>query len=230
MKRAFILIGIMAACLVWFMQTPALAQVYPLRQMRAGGVISKNVFNDRGQFLGNVADVITGPDGNVRYLIISNGFGETPGTRLIPVPWGAANARVRDNRVLLDLPLQALSNAPYWRNGTTPYLTQQLEAEILNYFGIPFGEQEYYAPYYYGYGGSQYREPFQSYEPSAPYYYDEQPRGYQQEWNGGYYGEPEWIYPYNEEEEEEEENFPYGYSYFSGPEEQELHEHDQDLD
>ena len=217
MKRLLLSIGIMAVSLVWFIQAPALAQVYPLYQTRAGDVIGKNVFNDRGQFLGNVADVITGLDGEVRYLVISNGFGEQPGSRLIPVPWGAANARVRNNRVLLDLPARALLNAPYWQRGTTPYLTQQLEDEILNYFGIPLGEQEYYAPY--SSGGPPYYEPYQSYEPYQPYSYGEQPREYQQEWNGGYYGEPEQY-------DEEEEPFPYGYGYFPGSEEQERFRHE----
>lgn len=218
MKRTLLIIGIITACLVWFIQAQALAQVYPLYQTRAGEVAGKNVFNDRGQFLGTVADVITGPNGGVRYLVITNGFGQTPGSRLIPVPWGAANARVRNNRVLLDIPVQALLNAPYWQNGTTPYLTQQLEGEILNYFGIPYGAQEYYAPGYYG--GPQY------YQPYTPYY---QP--YYQPYQPYYYGEPGWIYPYNEEQEEEE-GFPYGYGYFPGQEEQEQfhHENNRDFD
>jgi sporulation protein YlmC with PRC-barrel domain len=72
-------------------------------QHRASKIIGENVENMKGDNIGEVKDIVIGPDGNVSYVVVSSGgmLGAAGGGKLHPVPWQALRwSKDKDNYVL----------------------------------------------------------------------------------------------------------------------------------
>lgn len=81
--------------------------------LSASTLIGTEVFNSRGEKLGKIEELrIDLPRGCVAYVALSFGGFLGFGDKLFAVPWQALRFDTRNDRILLDVDLEALENAP----------------------------------------------------------------------------------------------------------------------
>ena len=190
MKKVVVITILLTICLFWSVNQ-AIAQFnydnqfgnqygYDVsQQFGVRNLLGNAITNTQGQTLGNVADVIASETGQITYLIVSRGGFLGLQGQLTPIPWQAVNARVRGNRIIVDVSQNALNNAPSWQSGNLPnFSNPQVQGQINSYFGggryyrgyQPYGGQYQYGPgqqgqfgryrsYQIGGEGYQYNQP-----------------------------------------------------------------------
>ncbi len=107
----------------------------------ASSLMDLEVHDVQGDQIGEVADIMIGPDGNVEYIVLSQkdgflGFGETD---LVPVPWSKVNtANIGEDQdaVTLSLSKQELEKAPAFNEEEwQAFLRGEKQQEVRGYFG-----------------------------------------------------------------------------------------------
>jgi sporulation protein YlmC with PRC-barrel domain len=195
MKKIGLLVALLTICIFWSINQ-ALAQFnydnqfgdqygysqygdnMP-QQFGMRNLIGDTVTNAQGQNLGTVADVIASESGQVTYLIVSRGGFLGLQGQLTPIPWQTADARVRGNRIIIDVSRQEMNNAPSWQYANLPdFSNPQVQDQINSYFseGRYYGYQPYYGGQYpYGPGQQGYFGPYRSHRIEGEDYQYNQP-------------------------------------------------------
>jgi len=116
------------------------------QHLRVSELIGKSVSNEQGEELGTVADVIAGKNGGIQYLLISPASGIGTAEKWAPVPWRAADVRVQQDRLILNLSKEQLANAPSFTQAELSNLGEkQVERRIYSYYGAePDQEPNFY--------------------------------------------------------------------------------------
>ncbi len=119
----------------------------------ASSLIDWDVQDAQGNKIGEVSDIMIGPDGNVEYIVLSQkdgflGLGEKD---LVPVPWSKVNTANIDkdqDAVTLSLSKQDLENAPSFNEAEwQAFLRGEKQQEVRGYFGTeddarPSGQEQ----------------------------------------------------------------------------------------
>ncbi|RJP21660.1 MAG: PRC-barrel domain containing protein [Candidatus Abyssobacteria bacterium SURF_5] len=144
MTRKVILIGLIGISAILMMGLPAYAQgVYRtqedlggraigMQHFRVGELIGTSVRNQQGETLGEVEEVIADQNGRISYLILSMDGAIGVTDRWVPVPWRAADARVSDDEIRLNISRSRLENAPSFRSDLLPDFSQARVQEDIN--------------------------------------------------------------------------------------------------
>lgn len=109
--------------------------------IQASTLMDRDVHDAQGNKIGSVADMMIGPDGNVRYIVLSqkDGFLGMGKKNLVPVPWSKVNARdIGDDQKALTLSLskQQLENAPSFNNDEwKAFLRAEKQQEVRGFYG-----------------------------------------------------------------------------------------------
>ncbi len=99
---------------------------------RVGDLIGKTVHSPQNERIGKIHDLIVGGRGHVRFIILTSN--ETD--RLIPVPWEAANLQMQQDRLVANLNLEKIENAPTFQIGQwDKFVQSEYELRIHSYFG-----------------------------------------------------------------------------------------------
>lgn len=107
----------------------------PVRMSR---IMGKTVTNRLGQELGSIADVVVGPDSEVRFIILSHGGMLGIGDKLIPIPWKTVAIDEKNNRVHVDVNKRSLERAPNFSAEEWPSFNKaEWEKKIFTYYAIP---------------------------------------------------------------------------------------------
>ena len=107
----------------------------------ASSLMDYDVQDAEGNKVGSVSDIMIGPDGNVEYIVLSEGasflgFGDTD---LIPVPWNKVNTgQIGEDQdaVMLSLSKEELENAPVFNEDEwQAFLQGERQQEVRGYYG-----------------------------------------------------------------------------------------------
>jgi hypothetical protein len=83
---------------------------------RASELIGMPVTDHQGQRLGEVTDLILNSDGRVTYIVISGGGAIGFGEKMSAIPWRAANPRVYEKSLVVDVSQERFLKAPSFAN------------------------------------------------------------------------------------------------------------------
>lgn len=107
----------------------------------ASSLMDREVQGAQGEKIGTVSDIMIGSDGNVEYIVLSEGasflgFGETD---LVPVPWSKVNTGdIGEDQEIVTLSLsnQELENAPAFNEEEwQAFLGGEKQQEVRGYYG-----------------------------------------------------------------------------------------------
>jgi hypothetical protein len=86
--------------------------------LRVNRLLEKTVVNENNEKLGDVKDMILGPEGHVRYILVGLGGTLGIGEKLVPVPWEALTiTHDGENMVFsLDMGRDKFDQAPHFLN------------------------------------------------------------------------------------------------------------------
>ncbi len=104
--------------------------------LRAEEIIGGDLRNLRDEDLGDIEDVVIGPDGSIRYAIVSSGGFLGLGDDEVPVPWdqlSVTTAPYRDTFVM-DVSEQAFEQAPTLYNGDRRQLAEGESGQQIENF------------------------------------------------------------------------------------------------
>jgi sporulation protein YlmC with PRC-barrel domain len=101
---------------------------------RASEIIGKNVTNSQKQDLGECEDLILSSDGRVSYLIISKGGLAGVGDKKYAIPWQAADVRVQEDNLLVDVTKDRLEGAPNFADWDE-FKSGAYESRVRAYYG-----------------------------------------------------------------------------------------------
>lgn len=117
-----------------------LADATPVEQLNqplhVEQIIGSDLRNRRDEDLGDIEDVVIGPDGRIRYAIVSSGGFIGLGEEQVPVPWSKLSvtaAPYRDTFVM-DVSQQAFENAPTLDNGQRRQLAEGQGSQRIENF------------------------------------------------------------------------------------------------
>lgn len=126
-------------------QAQELGQAAPLPVSEE--LIGKQVQNRQGEDLGEVHDVVLGPDGQVGYIILSRGGVLGMGENLYPIPKDAVSFDQQNDIVMVDIDQQRLEQAPTIASDDLSGLSNPDYAQrVHSYYGVeakPGMEGEY---------------------------------------------------------------------------------------
>ena len=109
--------------------------------IQASSLMDREVHDAEGNTIGSVADMIIGQDGNVEYIVLSEGAGilGLGETDLLPVPWNKVNTGdigEDQETVTLSLSQQELENAPAFdKDEWQAFLKGERQQEVRGYYG-----------------------------------------------------------------------------------------------
>ena len=83
---------------------------------RASELIGMPVADHQGQRLGEVNDLILSSDGRVAYIVISGGGVIGFGEKMSAIPWRAANPRVYEKSLVVDISQERFLKGPSFAN------------------------------------------------------------------------------------------------------------------
>ncbi len=107
----------------------------------ASSLMDRDVQDAQGEKIGSVSDIMIGSDGNVEYIVLSEGasflgFGDTD---LVPVPWSKVNTgNIGEDQdiVTLSLNKEELENAPAFNEEEwKAFLGGEKQQEVRGYYG-----------------------------------------------------------------------------------------------
>jgi len=117
-----------------------LADATPVEQLNqplhVEQIIGSDLRNRRDEDLGDIEDVVIGPDGRIRYAIVSSGGFIGLGEEQVPVPWNKLSvtaAPYRDTFVM-DVSQQAFEDAPTLGNGQRRQLAEGQGSQRIETF------------------------------------------------------------------------------------------------
>jgi|GEM_PF-1671633 len=103
---------------------------------KATDLVGQKVVARNGEELGSIENLIIDEDGQVHYVVLSEGGILGVGGKLIPVPWQAANLRMRDDQLTAGIDKQQLQNAPSIEDENLAQIASPAyEQRIHGYFG-----------------------------------------------------------------------------------------------
>jgi sporulation protein YlmC with PRC-barrel domain len=158
MRRFICVVFLLGLFSCWGLQAAALAQdseegildtqagTAQAQHLRVSELLGKSVSNEQGEELGTVADLIAGKNGGIQYLLISPASGIGAAEKWAPVPWRAADVRVQQDRLILNVSKEQLANAPsFTREELSNLGEKQVERRIYSYYGAePDQEPNFY--------------------------------------------------------------------------------------
>ncbi len=105
--------------------------------MSIDAFIGDNVYNPKGERLGNIQDIVLDIQSNkLRYAIVSSGGFLGMGRRLLAVPWNALDLDPDNGKILLNLEATQISNAPGFDRNHWPNMSDSAwAASIHSYYG-----------------------------------------------------------------------------------------------
>jgi sporulation protein YlmC with PRC-barrel domain len=104
----------------------------------ASTLIGTDVFNHKGEDLGNIKDIMLDTDsGNVRYAVLSTGGFLGMGDKLFAVPWSALTLDTVNQRFLLDVEPERFTNAPGFDKDHWPNMADASWAQSIHSYWTP---------------------------------------------------------------------------------------------
>ncbi len=99
----------------------------------SGAVIGKTIYDERGNELGTIENVVLSNDGTVQYVVLSGDFQGARG-RLYPVPWNQFN-RSDPNRFVLNVRPERLAEAPSFTENNWPNFRQnEWQSQVSDFY------------------------------------------------------------------------------------------------
>lgn len=113
----------------------SLEQAAPLKV--SDDLIGKEVQNRQGEDLGDVHDVVLGPDGQISYIILSHGGILGVGGDLYPVPKDAITYNTQNDVVMLNMDKAKLEQAPkIQENDLAQLKNPEYTQQVHGYYGV----------------------------------------------------------------------------------------------
>jgi hypothetical protein len=109
--------------------------------MRANTLIGEKVRNVRGDYLGDIKEIVLEMrSGKVAYAVLSFGGVFTMGQKLFAVPWDALLPDTLNKSLVLDVDKDRFKDAPGFDSDKWPNMTDRAWSDgIHNYYGQPRG-------------------------------------------------------------------------------------------
>ena len=102
---------------------------------RASQLLGEAVKNSKGVYLGSCKDLVFGRFCGVTYLILERGSAFGAVGPLVAVPWTLVKVNKEDKSLLLDLPYDAVHDAPGFKLGKWPdFFSPETIQEIDQYY------------------------------------------------------------------------------------------------
>lgn len=107
------------------------------RIMGAGTLIGDDVYNQKGEDVGNIKEIMLDmSNGNVCYAVLSFGGILGVGEKLFAIPWKALKLDTENKRFVLNIDKDRLKNAPGFDKNHWPDMADKSwENEIHSYYG-----------------------------------------------------------------------------------------------
>jgi sporulation protein YlmC with PRC-barrel domain len=105
---------------------------------RTSQLLGKEVKNTKGVYLGSCRDLIFSKGGCLSYLILERGSAFGAVGPLIAIPWSLVMIKEADKSILLDLPYEAIRDAPgfplgHWPDFLSPDEVQKIDRHYRQY-------------------------------------------------------------------------------------------------
>ncbi|RJP26810.1 MAG: PRC-barrel domain containing protein [Candidatus Abyssobacteria bacterium SURF_5] len=98
-------------------------------------LVGKSVTNQQNEQLGTVENLVIGENGRVSYIIMSPAQGIAEKDQFVAIPWSAANPRMQQDKVFLNLSQSQLRNAPtFARSDWSQLQNPQWQQRVNAYF------------------------------------------------------------------------------------------------
>ncbi|MCB8747480.1 PRC-barrel domain-containing protein [Rhodoferax sp. U2-2l] len=107
------------------------------RLMGADTLMGNDVFNDQGEDLGDIKEIMLDVRaGRISYAVLSYGGVLGIGDKLFAVPWEALTLDTENKRFTLDVAKERLENAPGFDKDNWPNMSDQTWAkDVHDYYG-----------------------------------------------------------------------------------------------
>ena len=107
------------------------------RLMGADTLMGNDVFNDQGEDLGDIKEIMLDVRaGRISYAVLSYGGLMGIGDKLFAVPWEALTLDTENKRFTLDVAKERLENAPGFDKDNWPNMSDQTWAkDVHDYYG-----------------------------------------------------------------------------------------------
>ncbi len=111
--------------------------------MGADTLLGNDVYNKDGEDLGDIKELmIDMASGRVSYAVLSFGGLLGMGDKLFAVPWAALKLDTANKRFTLDVPEDALKNAPGFDKDKWPSMADNSwAAGVHKFYGTPYSER-----------------------------------------------------------------------------------------
>lgn len=111
--------------------------------MGADTLLGNDVYNKDGEDLGDIKEfMIEMASGQVAYAVLSFGGLMGMGDKLFAVPWAALKLDTANKRFTLDVPKEALKDAPGFNEDHWPSMTDHVWASgVHKFYGTPYGTE-----------------------------------------------------------------------------------------
>jgi sporulation protein YlmC with PRC-barrel domain len=111
---------------------------------RASKILDKDVKDQKGEDVGKVNDLLMNRNGQVEYLIVSQGGVLGIGDKLIPIPFRMARVDTKnDNVVLMNIDKEKLEKAPHFASDKWNEMnTADFDKRIHSYYGAERRQHE----------------------------------------------------------------------------------------
>jgi sporulation protein YlmC with PRC-barrel domain len=107
-----------------------------MEMVKATEIIDINIVNPKGEELGEVKDLVFSKDGQISYLIVSRGGVFGMGEDLVPIPWSAAHANFRDDKLVVNIDKERLDQAPRFKSDDwDEFYSNRHQDEVRGYYG-----------------------------------------------------------------------------------------------
>lgn len=102
----------------------------------ASKIMGKNLLDDKGEKLGEISDLMIGPDGRVIYAVVSHGGVVGVGDTLTPVPWKAIKETNKKDEFFVKIDKDRFAKAPSFKSDSWPSMADSnWQNKVFSYYG-----------------------------------------------------------------------------------------------
>jgi len=106
------------------------------KPFRASEVLGKNLKGDKDQKLGEVSDLIIGPEGEITFVLVSRGGLLGVGENYAAVPWSAVTRDAERDELFASITKESFDQAPAFSKDEIDNIARSdFEAKVHGYYG-----------------------------------------------------------------------------------------------
>lgn len=106
---------------------------------RTSKIVGEDLTNMQGESLGEINDIVIGPDGQVSYVAVSSGDVLGVGGDLHPVPWRALRWNEKKSEYVLNISKDAFKKGPSFNSANWPTAPSPAWVEFYRHNGVTEG-------------------------------------------------------------------------------------------